>query len=89
MCGILRKQTSAKHRKDKRLWSKELTITCRSAGYGTGIADPRKVTKFARPFHSPFRVTSLTPILNEPRSDPIFMSLNRVRPYYDEPPDLT
>jgi len=49
--------------------------------------------KFARPFHGPFRVVSLTPtnaevrLIDEPRSDSMFVSLSRVRPCYEELPE--
>ncbi len=49
--------------------------------------------KLARPFHGPFRVLSLTPtnaevrLVDEPKSQSIFVSLNRVRKCYEELPD--
>ena len=49
--------------------------------------------KFARPFHGPFRILSLTPtnaevrLVNEPRSKSLFVSLSRVRKCHDELPD--
>ena len=49
-----------------------------------------KTWKFARPFHGPFRVLSLTPtnaevrLVDEPKSQSIFVSLNRVRKCYEE-----
>ncbi len=52
-----------------------------------------KTWKFARPFHGPFRVLSLTPtnaevrLVDEPKSQSIFVSLNRVRKCYEELPD--
>ena len=51
--------------------------------------------KFARPYHGPFRVLSLTPtnaevqLIDEPHSDPLFVSLSRVRACYDELPDVS
>ena len=54
-----------------------------------------KTWKFARPFHGPFRVLSLTPtnaevrLIDEPRSDSMFVSLSRVRPCYEELPDTS
>ena len=44
-----------------------------------------KTWKFARPFHGPFRIISLTPtnaevrLVDEPQSKSLFVSLNRVR----------
>ncbi len=52
-----------------------------------------KTWKFARPFHGPFRVLSLTPtnaevrFVDEPKSHSIFDSLNRVRKCYEELPE--
>ena len=49
--------------------------------------------KFARPYHGPFRIKSLTPtnvevqLIDEPNSAPLFVSLTRVRPCYSELPD--
>ena len=54
-----------------------------------------KTWKFAHPFHGPFRVLSLTPtnaevrLIDEPRSDSMFVSLSRVRPSYEELPDTS
>ena len=54
-----------------------------------------KTWKFARPFHGPFRVVALTPtnaevrLIDEPRSDSMFVSLNRIRPCYEELPDTS
>ena len=49
--------------------------------------------KFARPFHGPFRVICLTPtnaevrLVDEPKSESIFVSLDRVRRCHEELPD--
>ena len=49
--------------------------------------------KFARPFHGLFRVLSLTPtnvevrLVDEPKSESLFVSLSRVRKCHDELPD--
>jgi len=54
-----------------------------------------KTWKFARPYHGPFRIVSLTPtnaevkLIDEPLSAPLFVSLTRVRPCYDELPDAS
>ena len=54
-----------------------------------------KTWKFARPFHGPYRILSLTPtnaevrLVDDPKSASIFVSLNRVRKCYDELPDLS
>ena len=51
--------------------------------------------KFARPFHGPYRVVSLTPtnaevrLVDQPNDDSIFVSLNRVRRCYDELPNVS
>ena len=50
--------------------------------------------KFARPYHGPFRIISLTPtnaevqLIEEPHSAPLFVSLSRVRSCFDELPDV-
>ena len=49
-----------------------------------------KTWKFARPFHGPFRVLSLTAevrLVDEPKSQSIYVSLNRVQKCYEELPD--
>ncbi len=52
-----------------------------------------KTWKFARPYHGPFRVLSLTPtnaevrLVDESKSESIFVSLNRVGKRRDELPD--
>ena len=54
-----------------------------------------KTWKFARPFHGPFRILSLTPtnaevrLVDEPQSKSMFVSLNRVRTCYEELPDVS
>lgn len=54
-----------------------------------------KTWKFARPFHGPFRVLTVTPtnaevrLVDEPKSDSMFVSLTRVRPCSEELPDLS
>ena len=54
-----------------------------------------KSWKFARPFHGPFRVVSVTPtnvevrLVDQPSAEPIFVSLQRVRQCYDELPDAS
>ena len=53
-----------------------------------------KTWKFARPFHRPFRILTLTPtnaevrIVDEPQSKSMFVSLNRFRTCYEELPDV-
>ena len=53
-----------------------------------------KTWKFARRFHGPFRIVSLTPtnaevrLIDEPKSVPIFVPLSRVRACYEELPDV-
>ena len=52
-----------------------------------------RTSKFARPFHGPFRILGLTPtnaevrLVDEPRSESFFVSLSRVRKCHDELPD--
>ena len=54
-----------------------------------------KTWKFARPFHGPFRIVSLTPtnaevkLIDEPRAEAMFVSLRRVRPCYQELSDTS
>ena len=54
-----------------------------------------KSRKFARPYHGPFRVVSVTPtnaevvLVDKPDEDTIFVSLKRVRPCYEELPDIS
>ena len=54
-----------------------------------------KTLKFARPFHGPFRIISLTAtnaevqLVDEPQSKSLFVSLNRVRTCYEELPDVS
>ena len=54
-----------------------------------------KSWKFARPYHGPFRVVSVTStnaevvLVDRPTDDPIFVSLKRVRPCYEELPDIS
>ena len=54
-----------------------------------------KSWKFARPHHGPFRVVSVTPtnaevvLVDKPDEDTIFVSLKRVRPCYEELPDIS
>ena len=60
---------------------------------------PHEVTgkswKFARPFFGPYRILSVTPtnvevrLVDKPEEDPIFVSLDRVRPCYGELPDVS
>ena len=51
--------------------------------------------KFARPFHGPYRVVSLTPtnaevrLVDQPSDNSIFVSLNRVRRCYEELPNVS
>jgi len=76
--------------------AKEPTLT---VGQRVMVHMPNEVQgttwKFARPFHGPFRVVSLTPtnaevrLIDEPRSDSMFVSLSRVRPCYEELPDAS
>ena len=52
-----------------------------------------KAWKFSRPFFGPYKVLSLMPtnaevqLLNAPQDQPIFVSLSRVRPCYEEMSD--
>ena len=54
-----------------------------------------KTWKFARPYHGPFRVLNVTPtnaevrLVDDPKSDSMFVSLTRVRPCHDELPDTS
>lgn len=54
-----------------------------------------KLRKFARPYHGPFRVLSVTPtniearLVDDTRADPIFVAVNRVRPCSPEFPDTS
>ena len=54
-----------------------------------------KTWKIARLYHGPFRIISLTPtnaevqLIDEPHSEPLFVSLSRVRACYDELPDVS
>jgi len=76
--------------------AKEPTLT---VGQRVMVHMPNEVQgttwKFARPFQGPFRVVSLTPtnaevrLIDEPRSDSMFVSLSRVRPCYEELPDAS
>lgn len=54
-----------------------------------------KYWKFARSYRGPFRVVSVTPtnaevvLVDRPNDDPLFMSLKRVRPCYEELSDTS
>ena len=54
-----------------------------------------KTWKFARPYHGPFRVLNVTPtnaevrLVDDPKSDSMFVSMTRVRPCHDELPDTS
>ena len=54
-----------------------------------------KAWKLARPFHGPYRVIALTPnnvevsLIDKPKDQSIFISLNRIRLCYDEMEDTT
>ena len=54
-----------------------------------------KTWKFARPYHGPFRVLNVTPtnaevcLVNDPKSDSMFVSMTRVHPCHDELPDTS
>ena len=54
-----------------------------------------KAAKLARPFFGPFRVLNVTPtnvevrLVDRPDEPSIFVALSRVRPCYDEIPDIS
>ena len=54
-----------------------------------------KAWKLARPFYGPYRVITTTPTnvevkpVDNPDTDSIFVSLDRVRPCYPELPDIS
>ena len=54
-----------------------------------------KAAKLARPFFGPYLVLAVTPtnvevrLVDNPDDPPIFISLNRVRPCYDEIPNIS
>ena len=54
-----------------------------------------KAWKFTRPFHGPYRVITLTPtnaevrLVDDPKAEPIFVSLERVKPCFPELPDVS
>jgi len=86
---------SAKTESDLWLKSEEAHINSRTCDGAYAKEVQGTTWKFARPFHGPFRVVSLTPtnadvrLIDEPRSDSMFVSLSRVRPCYGELPDAS
>ena len=54
-----------------------------------------KAWKFSRPYHGPYHVVTVTGtnskvhLVDDPTADPIFVSLDRVTPCYQELPDVS
>ena len=90
--NIERAQGKQKVQYDKRARESKLKV-----GDRVMVHFPSQVTgkawKFSRPFFGPYKVLSLTPtnaevqLLNAPQDQPIFVSLSRVRPCYEEMSD--